>query len=114
MGGHLTACGCPTDKISVRANGAYVPCSLLAHMELGRINRDSLEDIWRESEAMNQLRSRHTIPLTDFEFCAGCDYIPYCTGNCPALAYSLTGKVDHPSPDACLRRFLNAGGKLPA
>jgi SynChlorMet cassette radical SAM/SPASM protein ScmE len=113
MGGHLTACGCPTNKISVRADGVYVPCSLLAHMELGRINLDSLEDIWRESAALNRLRSRHTIPLTDFEFCVGCDYIPYCTGNCPALAYSMTGEVDHPSPDACLRRFLNAGGKLP-
>jgi hypothetical protein len=29
------------------------------------------------------------------------------------LAHNLTGQVDHPSPDACLRRYLEDGGKLP-
>lgn len=111
-GGRLTACGCPSNKISVRADGVIVPCSMLAHIELGRINRDSLADIWRNSPALNQLRRRVTIPLSGFEFCAGCPYIPYCTGNCPGLAYTLTGKVDHPSPDACLRSFLAGGGAI--
>jgi SynChlorMet cassette radical SAM/SPASM protein ScmE len=112
-GGRLTACGCPSNKISVRADGAIVPCNMLAHVELGRINHDSLAEIWQNSPALNQLRNRHTIPLTGFKFCAGCAYIPYCTGNCPGLAYTLTGKVDHPSPDACLRRFLEEGGAIP-
>ncbi len=109
----LTACNCPSNKISVRADGAIVPCNMLAHVELGRINHDSLAEIWQNSPALNQLRNRHTIPLSGFEFCAGCAYIPYCTGNCPGLAYTLTGKVDHPSPDACLRRFLKEGGTIP-
>ena len=112
-GGRLTACGCPSSKISVRADGAIVLCSMLAHSELGRINKDSLAEIWQHSPALNQLRSRHTIPLTGFEFCAGCSYIPYCTGNCPGLAYTTTGERDHPSPDACLRRFLEEGGAIP-
>lgn len=111
-GGYLTGCGCPTNKIAVRADGVIVPCSMLAHMELGQINRDLLAELWQHSPALNHLRQRHTIPLTDFDFCAGCPYIPYCTGNCPGLAYSLTGQVDHPSSDACLRRFLEDGGKL--
>lgn len=112
-GGRLTACGCPSNRISVQADGAIVPCSMLAHSELGRINQDSLAEVWQNSQALNQLRNRQTIPLTGFAFCAGCSYIPYCTGNCPALAYTLTGKVDHPSPDACLRRFLEEGGTIP-
>jgi SynChlorMet cassette radical SAM/SPASM protein ScmE len=111
--GRLTACGCPGSKISVRADGAIVPCSMLAHIKLGRINRDLLLEVWQHSPALNSLRSRHTIPLAGFEFCAGCDYIPYCTGNCPGLAFATTGQVDHPSPDACLRRFLEDGGALP-
>ena len=111
-GGRLTACGCPGNKISVRADGAITPCSMLAHVELGRINHDSLAEIWQNSPALNQLRNRHAISLTEFEFCAECSYIPYCTGNCPGLAYTLTGKVDHPSPDACLRRFLEEGGTI--
>ena len=112
-GGRLTACGCPNNKISVRADGAIVPCNLLTQIELGHINRDSLADIWQNSPALNQLRNRHSIPLAGFEFCAGCSYIPYCTGNCPGLAYTLAGSVDHPSPDACLRRYLEDGGTLP-
>jgi SynChlorMet cassette radical SAM/SPASM protein ScmE len=111
-GGRLTACGCTSHKISVRADGAIVPCTMLAQIELGHINQDSLLEVWQHNSALNQLRGRHTIPLTEFEFCADCSYIPYCTGNCPGLAYSLTGKVDHPSPDACLRRFLEEGGTL--
>jgi SynChlorMet cassette radical SAM/SPASM protein ScmE len=111
--GRLTACGCPSSKIAVRADGAIVPCSMLAHRELGRINQDSLAEIWQHSPALNKLRSRHTILLAGFEFCAGCSYTPYCTGNCPGLAYTITGKVDHPSPDACLRRFLEEGGIIP-
>ena len=111
--GRLTACGCPNSKISVRADGTIVPCNMLNHMKLGRINHDSLTEVWQHSPALNQLRNRRMIPLANFDFCAGCPYIPYCTGNCPGLAYTLTGKVDHPSPDACLRRFLEDGGAIP-
>jgi len=110
--GRLTACGCPSNKISVRADGVIVPCCMLAHIELGRINHESLAEIWQNSPPLNQLRNRYTIPLTDFKFCAGCAYLPYCTGSCPGLAYTITGQVDHPSPDACLRRFLEDGGTI--
>ena len=111
-GGRLTACGGMNSKIAVRADGVIIPCSMLAHMELGRINRDSLAEVWQHSPTLNQLRRRRLIPLTEFDFCAGCPYTPYCTGNCPGLAYTLTGQVDHPSPDACLRRFLEDGGRI--
>ena len=53
------------------------------------------------------------ISLEEFEFCTGCSYIPYCTGNCPGMGFNLTGEVNHPSPDACLRKFLAEGGTLP-
>ena len=85
---------------------------MLAHMVLGWINRDSLQDVWLSHPDLIGMRRRHTIPLAEVEFCKGCPYTPYCTGNCPGLAYTLTGRVDHPSPDACLRRFLEAGGSL--
>lgn len=111
--GRLTGCGCPSNKIAVRADGVLVPCNMLAHIGLGRINHDSLAEIWLNSPALNQLRNRNAIPLTEFEFCADCPYILYCTGNCPGLAYTITGRVNHPSPDACLRRFLEEGGRIP-
>lgn len=112
-GGFLTGCGCPSNKIAVRADGAMIPCCMLAHLELGRVNRDSLEEVWQQNPILNKLRQRHTISLDSFEFCAGCPYIPYCTGNCPGLAYNLTHQVNHPSPDACFRRYLEDGGKIP-
>ena len=112
-GGHLTACGCTSNKIAVRADGAIVPCNMLPHIVLGYINRDALQAVWQQHPALNDLRARRSLPLANFEFCAGCGYQAYCTGNCPGLAYTLTGKVNHPSPDACLRQFLTAGGSLP-
>jgi SynChlorMet cassette radical SAM/SPASM protein ScmE len=111
-GGNLTGCGCPTNKIAVRADGVIVPCFFLNHMELGRINQDTFEGVWQKSHELQNLRKRHHIPLKSFEECAGCEYIPYCTGNCPGLAFSLTGTVNQPSPDACLQRFLAEGGRI--
>lgn len=113
MGGHLTACGCVWDTIAVRADGIIVPCTMLSHMELGRINKDDFRDIWQNHPQMQKVRDRSHISLAEFSFCRGCDYINYCTGNCPGLAYAITGKVDHPDSDTCLRRFLANGGKLP-
>jgi len=111
-GGYLTGCGGTNSKIAIRADGVITPCNMLPHMELGRINKDSLIDVWQKNPILNNFRQRHKISLKDFEFCNGCPYIPYCTGNCPGLAYTLTGKVNHPSPDACLWRFIKNGGKI--
>jgi SynChlorMet cassette radical SAM/SPASM protein ScmE len=111
--GHLSGCNGPMNTLAVRADGVMVPCIQMSHVELGRINRDGLQDVWQKHAELNRLRERRNIPLSDFEFCQGCEYIPYCTGNCPALAYAILGKENHPSPDACLRRFLEAGGRLP-
>jgi SynChlorMet cassette radical SAM/SPASM protein ScmE len=111
--GYLTGCGCPFSKIAVRTDGVYVPCNMLSHIELGRINRDSLVEIWQNHPQLRKIRQRRFKPLSDFEFCRGCPYLNYCTGNCPALAYALLGRVDHPSPDACLRKYLEEGGRLP-
>jgi SynChlorMet cassette radical SAM/SPASM protein ScmE len=111
--GHLSGCNGPMEKLAVRADGVIVPCDQMSHVELGRINRDNLQEVWQEHAALKRLRERHKIALSDFEFCKGCEYINYCTGNCPALAYTILGKENHPSPDACLKRFLEAGGRLP-
>ncbi|MBP8695264.1 MAG: SynChlorMet cassette radical SAM/SPASM protein ScmE [Syntrophobacterales bacterium] len=111
--GYLTGCGCYRSGLAVRADGAITPCTMLSHIELGRINRDDLGVIWREHAALNALRRRDEIPLSGFSFCEGCPYVNFCTGNCPGLSYTLMGEVNHPSPDACLRTFLAEGGRLP-
>ena len=85
----------------------------LGHMVLGRINHDNLIDIWQNHPDLRNLRERSSIPLTSFAFCRNCPYTDYCTGNCPATAYTITGEVNHPSPDGCLRSFQEQGGSLP-
>lgn len=111
--GFLTGCSGPMSKMAVRADGVMVPCDQISHLELGVINQDNLGEVWRDHPELRRLRERQAIPLSDFEFCQGCDYIPYCTGNCPALAYTLYRQENHPSPDGCFRRFLDEGGRLP-
>jgi radical SAM protein with 4Fe4S-binding SPASM domain len=86
---------------------------MLPHMELGRINQDSLQAVWQDHPALKALRERHQTPLSTFAFCAGCEYMNYCTGSCPGLAYTITGKEEHPAPHSCLRNFLRQGGRLP-
>ena len=112
-GGFLTACNGPSSSIAVRADGVIVPCIQMSHILLGRINETPLKEVWQGHPELKRLRERHNIPLSDFKFCRGCPYINYCTGNCPALAYTIMGEDGHPSPDACLRIFLSKGGKLP-
>lgn len=111
--GALTSCGGAMSKLAVRADGVIIPCNQISHMELGRINEDDLEHIWQNHSELKRLRERRYIPLSDFEFCQGCEYINYCAGGCPALSYTLMGNAYHPSSDSCLKRFLEMGGKLP-
>ncbi|MCA1959899.1 MAG: SynChlorMet cassette radical SAM/SPASM protein ScmF [Desulfomonile sp.] len=112
-GGYLTGCGGPMQSLAVRADGVIVPCLQLPHMELGRINKDDLIDVWRNSSELNRLRRRVEIPLRSFAFCRDCDYVDYCTGNCPAAAHTIERDAWRPSPDACYRLFKQSGGELP-
>lgn len=111
--GYLSACNGSRSKLAVRTDGVIVPCVQISHIELGRINKDNLLDIWQNHPELKRLRERRNISLEQFDFCKGCEYIKYCNGSCPATAYTMLGDVYHPSPDFCLKRFLEEGGKLP-
>jgi SynChlorMet cassette radical SAM/SPASM protein ScmE len=111
--GFLTGCGGFMSKMAVRADGVIVPCNLIPGMELGRINQDDFGDVWRNHPELNRFRNRRNIPLSDFETCRDCGYINYCTGNCPALAFTVLNDPYQPSPDGCLKKFLEEGGRLP-
>lgn len=110
--GYLTGCGCMWSKLAVRPDGVIVPCNMLAHIEIGRINSDRLLDVWQSHPELNRLRNRYTIPLSRFPECADCPWQMACTGNCPASSYTRTGDVFAPSPDGCLKMFLAHGGRI--
>lgn len=111
--GYLRSCGGIFSKMAIRSDGVMIPCSQIPHVELGRINRDSLRNVWQNHPELERLRDRRDIPLNQFDYCKDCNFIPYCRGGCPALAYTLTGSENQPSPDSCYRAFLNDGGVLP-
>lgn len=83
-------------KTCRRDRGVIVPCVQMAHLEIGRINQDNLVTIWQTHPELQKLRQRHNIPLTRFSECRNCPYLMYGTGNCPALAYTLTGDINRP------------------
>ena len=111
--GHLTGCSGPNWNMAVRADGVMVPCLQLGHIALGKIDADDLREVWQTHPELVIFRNRFQKSLAQFPFCRDCPYLGYCTGNCPATAYTLTGAAHHPAPDACLRLYLERGGRLP-
>jgi SynChlorMet cassette radical SAM/SPASM protein ScmE len=109
----LVGCGCVFDRLAVRSDGAYIPCLLLPELEMGRVGRDSLSEVWQRGGALDRLRRRMQTRLDALPFCRDCRYSPYCTGDCPGLAYARTGDTGVASSDSCLRRFLLEGGAIP-
>jgi SynChlorMet cassette radical SAM/SPASM protein ScmE len=112
--GNLLSCGCVFSKLSVTADGRYVPCIQMSEDVLGQVGEDTLVDVWQKSTELNGFRDRVEIPLGTLDSCKGCEYIPYCRGGCPATAQTITGSRDTAAPDSCLRNFLELGGKVPS
>lgn len=103
--GRLVGCGCIFDRLAVRADGAIIPCAMLPQMVLGHIGTDDLATVWQKASELYSLRQRVNISLESFEQCRDCAWRESCTGNCPGTAVTLTGQVNHPCPDSCLKRF---------
>ena len=104
--GCFTGCNVMWQNLSVLHDGSYVPCNQLPHMVLGKVGQDSLRDIWFNAPALLAFRQRHTISLETDPRCAGCSYMQYCTGGCPAVAYPLTGDVNRANPRDCYRAYI--------
>jgi radical SAM protein with 4Fe4S-binding SPASM domain len=78
---------------------------MLPQTVLGQIGTDDLAAVWQKSSQLCDLRQRVNISLESFEQCRVCAWRESCTGNCPGTAATLTGQVNHPCPDTCLKRF---------
>ena len=77
----------------------------------GSLRERSFTEIWRDSEALDNVRR---VRVGDLPICRECDLIAYCT-RCQGDAYLEEGDLLAPSPDACrraavLRAVLQAGG----
>ncbi len=108
--GYLTACGCVFNKLAVHHDGIITPCNMLAGLELGRVNRDSIKTIWKTHPILKALIERRKIPMQNVPGCEGCEWAPFCNGSCPGLAYTMTGDFNMANPHDCYRNFLQATG----
>jgi SynChlorMet cassette radical SAM/SPASM protein ScmE len=111
-GGFLNGCGAGGSLIAVRPDGIITPCLALGHIELGRVNADSLIDIWNEHPELMRLRRRRLLSLSTFESCRECRYLHACDGGCAAVSYIQMGSDRSPDPSSCLRVLEEAGVEL--
>ncbi len=108
--GFLTACGCMFNKLSVHHDGIISPCNMLADLEMGRINWDPISKIWKDHQALKDLKDRRIIPMSDVPDCSGCEWQEFCNGSCPGLPYSVFGELNRANLHDCYRRFLKETG----
>lgn len=108
--GYLTACGCFFNKLAVHHDGIISPCNMLAGLELGRINRDSIATIWKTHPILQAMKDRRVIPMLEVPGCEDCEWAPYCNGSCPGLAHTMTGDFNRANPHDCYRDFLKVTG----
>ena len=108
--GCLSSCGCMFAKLAVHHDGMIVPCNMLAAAGLGTIGETPIRSIWQDHPLLVEMRGRGEIPMDHVPGCAGCEWIPYCSGGCPAAEYTRTGEMNVANPECCYRKFLQETG----
>jgi AdoMet-dependent heme synthase len=83
--------------------GDVYPCVQFP-LPTGNVRRERFVDIWRDSKAMNEVRS---IRLKDLTTCPQCSHVATCT-RCPGLAF-MEGNMRGPSSQDCEKSFARTG-----
>ncbi|MGB2662319.1 MAG: radical SAM protein [Candidatus Omnitrophota bacterium] len=90
--GTFSTCPAGQNMLSVRSDGKVVPCSAFWTLVCGDVRKNSLRDIWDNSEVLNEIRALADESLADHKAeCRECDYFAYCNGGCRAAAYYASG-----------------------
>lgn len=92
-------CGTGMNSLTIRSNGGITLCSPFPdEISLGNIRKDSITEIWNNSELLNKIRG---IDASESEMCRGCKHIKVCQGGCMAHNYRRTGKLVCGDPFEC-------------
>ena len=83
--------------------GDVYPCVQFP-LPSGNVRRSRFLDIWRHSDALNEVRSIH---LRDLPSCSHCAHVSACS-RCPGLAY-MEGNMRGPSTQDCEKSFARTG-----
>lgn len=97
----LANCGIGMRSIVIKSNGTLIPCTSAEEESfgLGNIRKNSLEDVWNNSELLNKLRG---IDLRTTEKCGKCDYFNFCRGGCRLNAFQMFYNLMSPDPFSCV------------
>jgi len=85
--------------LGIKPNGDVVACSFFP-LVLGNIKKNSLIDIWKNSETLNELR-KSIANIDNLEGkCSKCriEIKKICRGGCRAVAYHMTNNLYAPDP----------------
>ena len=83
--GCVSGCAAGYNTLTIESDGALMPCRRLG-IELGRLGRDRLEDVWRDAPLLRALRERNALGGR----CGRCRFTWVC-GGCRAVAHAVTG-----------------------
>ena len=83
--------------------GDVFPCVQFP-LPTGNVRKQRFIDIWRHSDAMNDVRS---IRVKDLTTCTSCTHVSSCT-RCPGLAF-MEGNMRGPSSQDCERSYARTG-----
>jgi len=83
--------------------GDVYPCVQFP-LPTGNVRKQRFIDIWRHSDAMNEVRS---IRVKDLTTCTSCSHVASCS-RCPGLAF-LEGNMRGPSSQDCERSYARTG-----
>jgi radical SAM protein with 4Fe4S-binding SPASM domain len=100
---NATPCSAGHTACYVSPYGDVFPCVQFP-LPTGNVRRERFVDIWRDSPAMNDVRS---IRLKDLTTCSSCTHVAKCT-RCPGLAY-MEGNMRGPSSQDCEKSFARTG-----
>jgi len=100
----LPICGVGIDNICLSSNGDYFPCSGWQGYILGNANRQTLQEIWNDSDKIKFLRS---ITNGSFPQCLNCDARDYCAMCLVRNFNENNGDMFKISKHFCAVAFLN-------
>jgi SynChlorMet cassette radical SAM/SPASM protein ScmE len=106
--GNLCSCGGVFKSMAILHDGTMVPCNLLPTLTMGVVGVNSIRDAWLHHPAINVVRQRGRIQLTDLESCRDCAYVNFCAGGCPASVMSKFGRLNVIDPVICYKAYKSS------
>lgn len=104
----LGGCGAGRLYCAIQPNGVVTPCVYMP-IEIGNLREKTLQEIWKQSEIMQELREREQL----LDNCGRCSFKNVC-GGCRARAYAYTGNISGCDPGCIRNTSINTSPTTPA